>query len=151
MNEVTDNIQKYNNYKEQMTRLKKALSNGFYLEAIFIEYAIMEDRLESALRHGNNWNPKPDRIVSLDRKCRNVAQMAANKKNLAHRYFSAELTDSVLMWKENRNTLIHALLKQSLHTEDLQAVAEEGQGIVKQLCSKTTSFKRAVERASEKI
>ena len=35
------------NYCEQMRRLKKALGNGFCLEAIFIEYAILEDRLES--------------------------------------------------------------------------------------------------------
>lgn len=32
-----DNQQKYLNYCEQMRRLKKALGNGFYLEAIFIE------------------------------------------------------------------------------------------------------------------
>lgn len=31
-----DNQQKYLNYCEQMRRLKKALGNGFYLEAIFI-------------------------------------------------------------------------------------------------------------------
>ena len=150
MNEVKDNIQKYNNYKEQMIRLKKALSNGFYLEAIFIEYAIMEDRLESALRHGKLWNPKPDQFVSLDKKCKNVAKMAESKKNLASQYFSKELTDSVFAWKEDRNKLIHALLKQSLHTEDLRAVAEKGEVIVKQLCSKTASFKRALERAAAK-
>lgn len=33
-----DNQQKYLNYCEQMRRLKKALGNGFCLEAIFIEY-----------------------------------------------------------------------------------------------------------------
>ena len=38
------NIQKYENYKEQMKRLDRALTNGFNLEAMFIEYAIMEDR-----------------------------------------------------------------------------------------------------------
>ena len=38
---------KYLNYKEQMVRLKKAMAAQFYLEAIFIEYAVMEDRLES--------------------------------------------------------------------------------------------------------
>ncbi len=34
------NIQKYENYREQMGRLKRALNSHFYLEAIFIEYAI---------------------------------------------------------------------------------------------------------------
>lgn len=51
-----DNQQKYLNYCEQMRRLKKALGNGFCLEAIFIEYAILEDRLESASTHANAFN-----------------------------------------------------------------------------------------------
>lgn len=33
-----DNMLKYNNYMEQFNRLKKALHNEFYLEALFIEY-----------------------------------------------------------------------------------------------------------------
>lgn len=44
------NTQRYYNYIEQMVRLKKAMAAQFYLEAIFIEYAVMEDRLESILR-----------------------------------------------------------------------------------------------------
>lgn len=54
MEQITDNMQKYANYKEQMGRLSKALTQGFFLEAIFIEYAILEDRLESILRHSGN-------------------------------------------------------------------------------------------------
>ena len=51
METTASNQQKHENYKEQFQRLYKALSNGFNLEAMFIEYAIMEDRTESALRH----------------------------------------------------------------------------------------------------
>ena len=40
----TSNVQKHNNYTEQFKRLKKALGSGFNLEAIFIEYTIIEDR-----------------------------------------------------------------------------------------------------------
>ena len=47
---------KYNNYHEQFKRLNKALANGFNLEAMFIEYAIMEDRTESVLRHAGLWD-----------------------------------------------------------------------------------------------
>lgn len=46
------NLEKYENYRRQKSQLKKALANEFFYEAIFIEYAIMEDRLEAALRHG---------------------------------------------------------------------------------------------------
>ena len=36
-----ENVQKYENYREQFIRLDKALKAGFNLEAIFIEYAIL--------------------------------------------------------------------------------------------------------------
>ena len=52
---LSENLQKYENYKEQFKRLNRALTNGFNLEALFIEYAIMEDRTESILRHAEKW------------------------------------------------------------------------------------------------
>lgn len=51
----TENQLKYENYREQFKRLKSALNSGFNLEAMFIEYAIMEDRTESILRHADKW------------------------------------------------------------------------------------------------
>ena len=52
----TENRLKYENYREQFKRLNNALHNGFNLEAMFIEYAIMEDRTESILRHTGKWD-----------------------------------------------------------------------------------------------
>ena len=81
MEQIKDNMQKYANYKTQMGRLKKALSYQFYLEAIFIEYAIMEDRLESVLRHSGKWDPKPGTFPSLDAKRNKIAKLAEEHKN----------------------------------------------------------------------
>ncbi len=146
MASTVDNQQKYENYREQMGRLKSALRSHFYLEAIFIEYAIMEDRLEAILRHADKWHPKEGTFVSINAKTKKVARLAEDKNDPAHKYFSPELTDGILEWKEERNRLIHALLKQSLHSEDLLKVAEEGEVLVKQLCSKATSHRRALEK-----
>ncbi len=150
MEQISSNMQKYLNYKEQMGRLKKALANQFYLEAIFIEYAIMEDRLESVLRHSGKWNPKPDTFVSLDKKKKTVAKMAEEKKSLAHKYFPVELTDDIESWKNDRNRVIHALMKQNLHTEDLLQIAQRGQALVKTLCNKTALYNRALDRLTKK-
>ena len=149
MDVVSDNMQKYENYRVQIGRLKKALKEHFYLEAIFIEYAIMEDRLEAILRHAGKWHPKEGRFVSLEAKTKKVAKLAEEKKNPAHRYFPPELTDVLLAWKERRNQLIHALLKQSLHSVDLLEVVEEGERLTKQLCSKATSHRRALEKQAQ--
>ena len=53
---MTDNQQKYLNYKEQFKRLNRAFANGFNLEAMFIAYSIMEDRSESVLKHSGKYD-----------------------------------------------------------------------------------------------
>ena len=141
------NLQKYENYKEQFKRLDKALKSGFNLEAIFIEYAIMEDRTSSILRYENNSiKSKGDRQPSIDAKLRKIKTIAREKKSLPNRYFPDEFIDRVILWKDERNRMIHALLKQQLTTEGLASFAEEGKTLARELSNKAGNYKRAVER-----
>ena len=142
-------MEKYGNYKEQMGRLKKAMDNHFLLEALFIEYAIMEDRCESLLRHSGVFNP--EKHDTINKKLNRIAELVRNKKSLIRKYISAELIEEIKGWKEERNRLIHALMKQSLTSEELEQIAAQGQQIVKTLCSKTTSYKRALEREQKRM
>ena len=125
-----DNMQKHENYREQFNRLKKALIAEFYLEAIFIEYTIIEDRTESILRHANMWDAcvkkQRGRFVTLEKKIEYIKEIAREKKSVAHKYFSDFLMDEILAWKEERNRLIHALLKQTLTTEEVSKIAHTG-------------------------
>ncbi len=152
MEQIQNNMQKYENYREQMGRLKKALGAGFYLEAIFIEYAIIEDRLESVLRHAGKWKePKlNEQPMSLQKKKNKIEKMAEEKKSLANKYFSDDTLNRIIDWKNQRNALIHQLLKQDLHTEELQGLAGQGRLLVKEISNKTKLFNRALERNSEK-
>lgn len=43
--------EKYETYRNEMGRLKGALQQGFYFEAMSIEYALLEDRLRSFVYH----------------------------------------------------------------------------------------------------
>ena len=140
-----DNQQKYENYKEQAMRLKKAINSCFYLEAIFIEYAIIEDRLESALRH-SGVKMGDGKFATLNSKLKKVEDIAREKKSVAHKYFKTELIERVKEWKEERNRLIHALMKQVMTTEGLKNFAEEGRNIVKTLCSITSSYNRKIDK-----
>lgn len=146
--EIT-NMEKYGNYKEQMGRLKKAMDDHFLLEAVFIEYAIMEDRCESLLRHSGVFNP--EKHDTINKKLNRIAELARNKTSLIRKYISAELVEEIKAWKDERNRLIHALMKQSLTSEELEQLAAQGQQIVKTLCSKTTSYKRALEREQKRM
>ena len=48
------------------------------------------------------------------------------------------------------DAVLDALMEQDLHTEDLSAVALDGQALVKTLCSKTSLYNRALERQANK-
>ncbi len=61
---VTTNTEKYLSYKEHMTRLNKARAGGFYLEAIFILYAMMEDRLSAFLYYAGVTNKTREKVTS---------------------------------------------------------------------------------------
>lgn len=47
------NMEKYATYKTMMENLSKAMRSEFYYQAIFIEYAILEDRATSALKYAH--------------------------------------------------------------------------------------------------
>ena len=53
----------------------------------------------------------------------------------------------MLLLKEERNRLIHALLIQQLEHNEIAELAEQGYDLVEKLRSKTGSFNRAVEKA----
>ena len=149
-----DNNQKYDNYKEQFKRLDKALRNGFNLEAIFIEYSIIEDRIESILKHAEKWEAylkKRGRYqVTLDSKINYISCFARERGSLLYKYFGDHLLAEILAWKEERNQLIHALMKQALTTDELQRVALDGKDFARKLSNKVTNYRRAVERRSKR-
>lgn len=150
----TENQLKYENYREQFKRLSSALNSGFNLEAIFIEYAIMEDRTESILRHADKWEAylksRKGREATIDSKIRYIQKLAEQKKSLPNKYFSDELLERLLAWKEDRNRLIHALLKQQLEHNEVTTLASQGKQLVDELRNRTNKYNRAVDRRKAK-
>ena len=142
--------QKYDNYREQFKRLNKALAAGFNLEAVFIEYAIMEDRTESILVHADKWDAyiksRKGREPNISTKTKYIQKLAENEKDLLHRYFSDDLLDKLLTWKDQRNRIIHALLKQQLEHNEVGNLANEGNEIVKMLRNRSGSYNRAIDK-----
>ena len=149
MNEISG-YQKYVNYREQFKRLNKALASGFNLEAMFIEYAIMEDRTESILRHADLWEAyiksRKGRDPNIDSKVKYINKAAENKKSVLHKYFSDDLLIQILSWKDERNRLIHALLKQNFEHGEVGEFAKQGNELAKKLRTRSNSFNRAIEK-----
>jgi hypothetical protein len=149
MNDCTiSNEQKQANYAEQFRRLKLALKNGFNLEAMFIEYAILEDRTESILRHADLWDAyiksRKGREPNIDSKIKYIQKRAENNKDPLRKYFADDLLDRALAWKEERNRLIHALLKQQLTDAEIVNLATEGNELVRAIRSKASAYNKAI-------
>lgn len=60
---VTSNLEKKTAYQIQMERFKRAKAGGFQLEAIFIIYALIEDRLSAFLFHAGVANSTREKIT----------------------------------------------------------------------------------------
>ncbi len=152
--EKTENQLKYENYKEQMKRLNSALAHGFNLEAMFIEYAIMEDRTESILRHADKWDAymkkQNGRDPTINSKVKYIQKLADFNNDLLHKYFSDDLLDRVLTWKDERNRLIHALLKQELEHNEVSALSNRGKQLVDELRKRAGNYNRAIDRRKVK-
>ena len=151
---MTDNQQKYLNYKEQFKRLNRAIANGFNLEAIFIAYSIMEDRSESVLKHAGKYDRYIEKLKgrnpSIDSKIKEILKCRSNRKDLMYRYFSDDLLDKILDWKDERNRMVHALLKQQLTSEELVDLALQGKEYARLFSNRATNYRRALERAKNK-
>lgn len=140
--------EKYRNYKEQFERLNKALKNEFYLEAIFIEYAILEDRTESVLHHAGLWEAymKGKKMANIGTKLTFIKNKANVKSCTLHPYFNDDLMEQLRLWKNKRNPLIHDLLNQKLGDNDLKDLAMEGSQLVRILRTRATSHNRAADK-----
>ena len=151
----SENQLKYENYREQFKRLNSALRSGFNLEAMFIEYAIMEDRTESILRHAEKWETylkkRGRNGSSLNSKIVYIQkQMESNRNDLLNRYFSNDLLDRILAWKEDRNRLIHALLKQQLEHNEISDLALHGKQLTDELRRCAGNYNRGMDRKKAK-
>ena len=150
----TENQLKYENYREQFKRLNSALSNGFNLEAMFIEYALMEDRTESILRHADKWEAylksRKGREPNIDSKIKYIQKLAENLKDILHKYFSDDMLINLLNWKDERNRLIHALQKQQLEHNEVSEQAAQGKQLVDELRNRANKYNRAIDRKRAK-
>jgi len=138
---MNQNYEKRDIYKSMKINLKKAITSGFYYEAIFIEYAIIEDRCTSLLKHagvkyldnkGNEWK--------ISEKLRRLRGNPAFDNKYVRKRLTLEFLQEIEDWKRNRDQLIHALAKVPYDNDKIKEIALTGQEIVRVLDNKTKSL-----------
>ena len=73
-----------------------------------------------------------------------------NEKNVRSK-MPIELIEQIKLWKQQRDQLIHALLTLKTSTEQFEALAEEGNLLIKQFDNKVSSLNRYFDKKAREI
>jgi len=134
-------------YKILMHKMSEAHEHKFYLESSWYAFAILEDRLLSALRqtaggthYGNN---RPIRMLG-----NKIGEINLRRKNdnLLNAYFNDELMNEISIWKDERNDLMHALAEGTRTIEEILRIAKsqssKGKSLIKKTCTAARLLKK---------
>ena len=124
-----------------------SFKNEFFYEAIFIEYAILEDRTESLLRHAKI-NTKNSTITL---KINKIKTNKIFKDKYINKHLSIELLDKIIEWKNKRNELIHDLIKTKYTNNQIESIALEGYEIVKKVNNKSTLVNKYLDKINNLV
>ena len=136
-----DNFEKRDRYAYLSKKLDSALDNEFYYEAILIEYAIMDDRTKSIMRHAN-YSFKDKRDDTLYNRLNVINSNPLFDNDKCNKAFDMEFIDRVNNWRDQRNGIIHALVEHNYDETSVKNFAIEGDAIVKHLCSKSKTINK---------
>lgn len=135
------NYEKRDRYAELNETLRKALEQEFYYEAIFIEHAILEDRVISLFKHANLDTP-----FQLGAKLEKLKTNQIFKDEYISKHIDMELLDKINNWRDKRNKMVHNLIESSFASEDIKEIAQEGNEIIKKFASKTTLVTKYLDK-----
>ncbi|MBR2283246.1 MAG: hypothetical protein IJ874_02350 [Ruminococcus sp.] len=139
-------------YALRKAQLKRAMVSKFYFEAVFIEYAMLEDRTESLLRHagGIKLTDRKGDPLGLHAKINKIKSCAPFAEKKVRKRLPYDLLDEVIEWKDKRNSMVHALMKNRADGNELKAVAEQGRELVRLVENAARTVNRYFdERASQ--
>ena len=143
------NYTKQKKYIDMTERLDLALKNDFYYEAIFIEYAILEDRTKSMLKHAKFSNDTCE--GKLNEKLITIKNAVKFKDEYVRKHITNELISNIHNWKNTRNKLNHELAETEYSNEFVKKTALEGAKIVKTLCNKSTLVNKYFDKTIKSL
>lgn len=143
------NLEKQNIYADLKKKLSRAMRAKFYYEAIFIEYAIVEDRCRSVLRHaGVSYLTNKGRDIGLKEKLKRIEKMLPASDYVKKR-LTPEFLQEIKVWKERRDDLTHKRADIPYDHEDIEAIAVAGREIVRVLENKVKSVNNYFNKTRE--
>lgn len=121
-------------------RTDLAITEEFYLEASWICYAIIEDRMRSIIVKLNGSVKNRWKIYD----CTTEIYKLKESDETIKKYFSDELLFKINDWREKRNNLMHELVEGTSQDIEFKDIAVEGRNILRELKDKVRKFKKAL-------
>lgn len=120
------NSDKFNRYKEAMTRIEKSIADEFFLEAVAIEESVFSDRLKSFLA-GKEKIKKTEKFIPFG----NLVKKAEGE-------LGDKLYRKLQEWRELRNKTLHSIVRQETKNleeflENAARCAKDGLNLIKEL------------------
>lgn len=145
------NLEKQSIYADLKTKLSRAMRAKFYYEAIFIEYAIVEDRCRSVLHHaGVPYQNKNGEDIGLSKKLNKIESgLPAFASGYVKKRLTPELIQEIRAWKDRRDNLTHKRADDRYRHEEIEAIAVEGREIVRVLDNKVKSVNKYFDKMKE--
>ena len=137
----------------------KAIENGFYLEAIFREYAAIESRLEVILgvqcspcgKKVLTDNQRKDVMISHRVAC--VEKIYKSNCDIGNTKLDKKFFDKLKKWINNRNQYVHGLYKGEMKYKercaDSKKLAVDGKELARMLYNETKRLRRYVSTHPE--
>lgn len=143
------NEEKRQVYSVLKTKLKIALQQEFFLEALLLEYAIIEDRLSSILRSaGIAYIQSDGREISMQKKMNKIQNAMVSKRFPIYKRISPDFISEIGEWKQIRNELVHKSCTRIYNSEEVKQCALEGNELVRIISNIARNIKRAREKTT---
>jgi gas vesicle protein len=138
-------------YKDLYERMELSLKEKFFMEACWIQYAIIEDRFNSVIKHA--YPEKGEQFLKsfrgLDRKLEHIVEKIHPKDQDCLKTVHKALLEKIKKWKDKRNTLMHEITKTTdiaSVQKKLEKLAPEGKSLTSDLSNRVRKYKELVKK-----
>ena len=140
------NLEKQDKYKLLNMKLKRAVTNEFWLEACMIEYAIIEDRTSSILHYSNICKNAYDSNKILSNKLNSIEHQIGKKHPIISKKVNLTTVKDIRTWKTQRDDFVHrsCTMYDEVGAKDLALQGRE-------LCRLISNDSAKVKRLSKKM
>jgi hypothetical protein len=149
---MSDKISKFKSYQQLLKRLEEAIDAGFFLEASWIAYAVIEDRICSALlKTGGLPQDKNGKSLQMLGSKLNILEKRMDEDPILRSCLEKdEILKRVVCWKNKRNPLMHSMASEakswSTFEREAAAVAKEGKDIAWLLANAVSRLRKRKQR-----